>query len=158
MRGDIYFFPNGVTFVSHDGEQQPDLQEPWAAVFAEWLEAKGIDPREYRVRMPDGRYARFFRTTWRCWNWRFEPLSSADAPDDSQPIEELDLGPRAYNGLKNSNIHTVAQLTSVTKWELLRVKNFGKTSLAEVERELGKLGLALQTSTRQAAAWKGRGA
>jgi hypothetical protein len=68
----VIFCANGVTLVAHDGEQQPDLQRPWAQAFAGWMESQGADPAAYSLRMPDGQHARFFRTFDGRWNWRFE--------------------------------------------------------------------------------------
>jgi DNA gyrase inhibitor GyrI len=69
---EILFFPNGNTAVLHDGEQQPRLQEPWAVVFAEWLESQGQDPAAYLLKLPNGKTARFFLTSEDLWSWRFE--------------------------------------------------------------------------------------
>jgi hypothetical protein len=64
------FFANGVTAVFHDGEQQPRLQQSWLELFAEFLESHGRDPLAYRLIMPDGKKASFFRTE-DGWSWRF---------------------------------------------------------------------------------------
>jgi hypothetical protein len=64
------FFPNGVTAVFRDGQQQPELQQSWLELFAEFMESKGQDPAQYRLTLPDGKEARFFRTT-DGWSWRF---------------------------------------------------------------------------------------
>ena len=64
------FFPNGVTAVFRDGQQQPALQQSWLELFAEFLESKGQDPVRYHLTMPDGKEAHFFRTA-DGWSWRF---------------------------------------------------------------------------------------
>jgi hypothetical protein len=65
------FFANGVTAVFRNGEQQPLLQQAWLELFAEFLESKGQDPAAYSLVLPDGKKARFFRTT-DGWSWRLE--------------------------------------------------------------------------------------
>jgi len=58
-------------------------------------------------------------------------------------IEELDLSVRARNCLEAVHLKTVGDLVTKTGAELLKVRNFGKTSLAEVEGKLAELGLSL---------------
>jgi DNA-directed RNA polymerase subunit alpha len=60
-----------------------------------------------------------------------------------QPLEKLSLSVRAKNCLDSENILTVRELVSLTESELLKVRNFGKTSLKEVKLKLQELGLAL---------------
>lgn len=60
-----------------------------------------------------------------------------------QPLERLNLSVRAKNCLDSENILTVRELVSMTEAELLKVRNFGKTSLKEVKAKLIELGLAL---------------
>lgn len=47
-------------------------------------------------------------------------------------IEDLNLSVRAYNCLKSANINTIAELVSREEHELLKFRNFGKKSLAEL--------------------------
>lgn len=47
-------------------------------------------------------------------------------------IEELHLSVRAYNCLKRSQIHSVADLLHYSKEDLLEIKNFGQKSAQEV--------------------------
>ncbi len=61
----------------------------------------------------------------------------------SRPIEALDLSVRAANCMREENIQTVGELVRRSKDELLLVKNFGKTSLREIEKKLDELGLEL---------------
>jgi len=56
-------------------------------------------------------------------------------------VEELELSVRSYNCLKNANISTIANLVQKTEHEMLRTKNFGKKSLAEIKAILNKMGL-----------------
>lgn len=48
-------------------------------------------------------------------------------------IEELNLSVRAYNCLKSANIMTIGELVSKEEAELLKFRNFGKKSLAELQ-------------------------
>jgi DNA-directed RNA polymerase subunit alpha len=61
----------------------------------------------------------------------------------SRPISTLDLSVRAANCMSEQQIETVAELVRRTKDELLLVKNFGKTSLREIEKKLKELQLEL---------------
>lgn len=68
---EILFFSNGVTAVFHDEQQQPELQQSWMELFAEFLESHGQDPARYRVTLPNAKQARYVRTA-DGWSWRFE--------------------------------------------------------------------------------------
>ena len=57
--------------------------------------------------------------------------SMKDVLDKS--IEELELGVRAYNCLKNANIYTLKDLVSKTESDLLKTKHFGRKSLQQVK-------------------------
>ena len=63
----------------------------------------------------------------------------------SSTIEELDFSVRSFNCLKRAGINTVADLTSKTQEELMKVRNMGTKSLEEVEKKLEKLGLHLSS-------------
>lgn len=58
-------------------------------------------------------------------------------------IEELELGVRAYNCLKNANIYTLKDLVSKTESDLLKTKHFGRKSLQQVKHVLDSMGLSL---------------
>lgn len=58
-------------------------------------------------------------------------------------IEELELGVRAYNCLKNANIYTLRDLVSKTESDLLKTKHFGRKSLQQVKHVLDSMGLSL---------------
>jgi DNA-directed RNA polymerase subunit alpha len=70
----------------------------------------------------------------------------------SKPIEELDLSVRARNCLDAENLATVGDLVRKTEADLLKIKNFGKTSLKEIKKKLSDLGLSLGMNVDQAAA------
>lgn len=58
-------------------------------------------------------------------------------------IAELNLSVRANNCLETENINTVRDLVQRTPDQLLEVRNFGETTLAEVKEKLTQLGLRL---------------
>jgi DNA-directed RNA polymerase subunit alpha len=62
----------------------------------------------------------------------------------SKPINDLQWSVRARKALQKLNIHTIGDLTRITEAELLGCKNFGVTSLNEVKKMLGNLGLSLR--------------
>lgn len=59
-------------------------------------------------------------------------------------IEELDLSVRSYNCLKRAGINTIQELTNKTEQEMMKVRNLGRKSLAEVKGKLTDLGLKLR--------------
>ena len=61
-------------------------------------------------------------------------------------IEELDLSVRSYNCLKRAGINTLEELTRKTEEDMMKVRNLGKKSLAEVKEKLAALGLSLRES------------
>ena len=62
-----------------------------------------------------------------------------------RPIEELEFTQRTYNCLRNGNIHYIGDLVTKKENDLLKVKNFGRKSFAEVKNTLESLGLSLKT-------------
>ena len=60
-----------------------------------------------------------------------------------QPVSALDLSVRASNSLEGEGIQTVRDLVVRTEDELMTVKNFGRTSLKEIQKQLEKLNLKL---------------
>ncbi|HKS17460.1 MAG TPA: DNA-directed RNA polymerase subunit alpha [Planctomycetota bacterium] len=61
----------------------------------------------------------------------------------SMSISELDLSVRSANCLASERIETLGELVSRSEADLLKVRNFGKTSLREVKKKLSELGLVL---------------
>lgn len=55
-----------------------------------------------------------------------------------QPIEELNLSVRSYNGLMRANISTVNKLVNALSGEygLEKIRNLGKKSIFEIKRAL----------------------
>jgi lambda repressor-like predicted transcriptional regulator len=61
-------------------------------------------------------------------------------------VDDLELSVRSANCLKNENITCVGDLVRRTDAELLRMPNFGRKSLEEIEEVLAQMGLHLGTS------------
>ena len=59
------------------------------------------------------------------------------------PIGELELSVRSANCLREAKIHTIGELVQKDPQELLKYRNFGKKSLAEIEELLKGMGLSL---------------
>ena len=73
-------------------------------------------------------------------------MSGADSALEAKlnmNISELNLSVRAGNCLETENILQVRDLVSRTEDQLLEVRNFGETTLAEVQMKLRELGLHL---------------
>jgi DNA-directed RNA polymerase subunit alpha len=62
----------------------------------------------------------------------------------SKPVDDLQLSVRARKCLQKLNIRTIGDLIRRTDAELLGVKNFGVTSLNEIKKAIGNLGLSLR--------------
>ena len=58
-------------------------------------------------------------------------------------LAELKLSVRAMNCLESENINTVRDLVQRTEDQLLEVRNFGETTLVEVQEKLTELGMHL---------------
>ncbi len=58
-------------------------------------------------------------------------------------LADLKLSVRATNCLESENIHTVRDLVRRNEDQLLEVRNFGETTLSEVQEKLTELGLRL---------------
>jgi len=63
----------------------------------------------------------------------------------SKPLSELELSVRSRRAMAVLDIQTVGELTQRSAEELKGVKNFGSTSLNEIKRKLGELGLSLKS-------------
>ena len=67
---------------------------------------------------------------------------SADINDNLfKGIDELELSVRATNCLRSANIATVGELVQRPEAEMLKTKNFGKKSLADIKAVLASMGL-----------------
>jgi DNA-directed RNA polymerase subunit alpha len=57
------------------------------------------------------------------------------------PVDELELSVRSHNCLRAANIKTIADLVKKTEAELLKQRNFGRKSLAELSEIIEEFGL-----------------
>lgn len=57
------------------------------------------------------------------------------------PVDELELSVRSHNCLKAANIHTISDLVSRQESEMLKFRNFGRKSLAELTEIIEAFGL-----------------
>lgn len=63
-----------------------------------------------------------------------------------RPIEELDLGVRAFNSLKRDGINTIGELIAKSEEEIIRIRNLGTKSLTEIKEKLKEMELSLAPS------------
>ncbi len=63
----------------------------------------------------------------------------------SKPIDDMQLSVRARKCLQKLNMRTIGELVRMTDAELLGCKNFGVTSLNEINKALTGLGLSLRS-------------
>ncbi len=68
------------------------------------------------------------------------------------PIAELELSVRSANCLREAKITTIGELVGFSQGELLKCRNFGKKSLAEIEELLRGMGLDLGSGGKVSAA------
>ena len=59
------------------------------------------------------------------------------------PVSELELSVRSANCLREAKLKTVGQLVQRTEAEMLKYRNFGKKSMAEIHEVLRGMGLSL---------------
>ena len=59
------------------------------------------------------------------------------------PISELELSVRSSNCLREARIKTIGDLVKKSELEMLKYRNFGKKSLAEINKILGDMGISL---------------
>ena len=60
----------------------------------------------------------------------------------SLSISELDLSVRSANCLANEKIETIGELIGLSENDLLKFRNFGKTSLREVKKKVAEMNLS----------------
>ncbi|HUG19737.1 MAG TPA: DNA-directed RNA polymerase subunit alpha [Planctomycetaceae bacterium] len=73
----------------------------------------------------------------------YSPLDVELEEKLNQSLAELNLSVRATNCLESEGINTVRDLVGRTEDHLLQVRNFGETTLTEVQERLGAIGLRL---------------
>jgi len=57
------------------------------------------------------------------------------------PLEDLDLSVRAFNCLKAAKINSLSELVQYEQEDLMKFRNFGQKSLAEIEQVINERGL-----------------
>ncbi len=62
----------------------------------------------------------------------------------SVSIDDLELSVRSYNCLKRSGIRTIQELANMTRADVEKIKNLGKTSLREIRKKLQDYGLTFK--------------
>jgi len=75
--------------------------------------------------------------------------AAAEVPSDQaavmrHSVAELELSVRSRKALQRLGITTLGELTQRSEAELMTIKNFGQTSLAEIKRQLEAHGLSLR--------------
>ena len=63
----------------------------------------------------------------------------------NKPIDEIELSVRSRKCMERLGIKTIGDLCSKSEIELIRSKNFGRVSLAEIKQKLAEQGLSLRT-------------
>ncbi len=69
--------------------------------------------------------------------------ASGENPLWSKNVRELELSIRSENCLLRGGIHTIGDLVSRRKDDLLKIRNLGKISLREIEEKMAKFGIVL---------------
>lgn len=73
-----------------------------------------------------------------------------------QPVSDLELSVRSTNCLREANIKTIADLVQKGEPEMLKYRNFGKKSLAEIQVILKGMGFSLGMNLDRFAKFKGQ--
>ena len=68
------------------------------------------------------------------------------------PVSVLEPSVRAENCLAAANIQTLGDLVKLNEADVLKIKNFGKTSLKEIKKKLGDMGLSFGMEVPQESA------
>ena len=132
-------------------EQRGDLEQAEARL----LDVLGAYPTHVRAQQ-------FLASVESSYNMVYNEQSAKDRERHSalldMPISDFELSVRSRNCLRQMNIHTLRDLLKTTESELLSYKNFGETSLHEINAMLNqtglKLGQALQPADAVAALFR----
>ncbi|HEX4591778.1 MAG TPA: DNA-directed RNA polymerase subunit alpha C-terminal domain-containing protein [Gemmataceae bacterium] len=112
------------------------------------------DPLDDRARL-------FFKDAQASLTMYYSPEEEFSSGRFAQVLEtsvtDFELSVRARNCLKKMNIKTLGDLTRVTEQQLLASKNFGETSLQEINEIMRAKGLRLGQSLEQGAYYDRRG-
>jgi len=97
--------------------------------------------------------AKILKEHYSCFiNFQDEPEFDQNEYDEQEeklkkimttPVEELELSVRSSNCLQNANIKTIGDLVQKSEEDMVKTKNFGKKSLAEIQNKLKTYGLSL---------------
>ncbi|HTZ24886.1 MAG TPA: SRPBCC domain-containing protein [Streptosporangiaceae bacterium] len=74
------------------------------------------------------------------------PADEQEGDLDQSSLESLTLPVRTYNGLRRTGIHTVSDLASQTREQLLAIDGIGPASVEEIRQKLADRGLTLRDS------------
>lgn len=112
------------------------------------------DPNDERARL-------FYKDAQASLTMYYSPEEDFDRGRYAQvmetPVTDFELSVRARNCLKKLNIKSLGDLTRVTEAQLLASKNFGETSLAEINEIMRAKTLRLGQSLEQGAFYDRRG-
>ena len=78
----------------------------------------------------------------KCKKVQYEIPSFFVVPDT--PIEQLNLSARAYNGLKRAGINTLGDISSLSRDQLLEIKNLGNKSVDEICNTVKSFGYVIE--------------
>ncbi|MDR1514626.1 MAG: DNA-directed RNA polymerase subunit alpha [Synergistaceae bacterium] len=70
-------------------------------------------------------------------------LKLGDNPAYARPVRDLELSVRSENCLMRGGVHYIGELISLSRGDLLKIRNLGKISLREIEEKLTKFDLTL---------------
>lgn len=70
-------------------------------------------------------------------------LKLGDNPAYAKPVRDLELSVRSENCLMRGGVHYIGELVSLSRGDLLKIRNLGKISLREIEEKLTKFDLTL---------------
>lgn len=79
------------------------------------------------------------------FNRPFSFAPAKEIPLLQHSIEELDLSIKAFNCLKRANVRSLEELTTLSRFDLMKVRNMGIKTIAEVETKLKDKGLSLRS-------------
>ncbi len=74
----------------------------------------------------------------------FRSASADGSVQLKRPVSELELSVRSRKCLQRLGVSSIDELVQRSEAELLTIKNFGQTSLSEIKRQLGVMGLSLR--------------
>ncbi len=73
-----------------------------------------------------------------------QPVPETPMSEWDIPVETLNLSVRSYNCLKRAGISRVSELLDLTEDEIMKMRNFGRKSLDEIQQVLAERGLSLR--------------